>query len=1071
MSDVLPGRGQLDRLIELLLVVPAMSDSRERDAHVEALAAALRRPTDFPRAADARDDLASVLRSCVIYTGALRLLVQDIRRHHPSEASDRAATAADEIVGGSTVLLSGPDREALRRALVDIPVKDLFDAIGDLSEVPELSSVQVWRDMVAVIRIAERLPSPPHGVPPLVAFVDRLAHVVAEDRSAALHAWIDSVAGGLGVTPAAVAALHPDGAVVPAVPAPVAPAPETGRIWGDVPGRNRNFTGRVELLEQLQRAVRTSSKASVLPQTLQGLGGVGKTQLVIEYVYRHAEEYKLIWWVAAEQTSTILSSLARLAYQLGLPNIDDRPQTAATVLSMLADSDFPWLIVYDNADDPDTIDQFMPSKGGHVILTTRNQQFAAIGPSIVVDVFERAESVELLSKRSRDREDQPPRISPEEADLLAGKLHDLPLALEQAVAWHLATAMPIKEYIELLDGHIAELLAEGKPANYPESVVGFVKLALERLRAESPATAQMFELFAYLGGEPVPVSLLRYGKDADIRQPLRETLGNSVRTNRLTRDLNRHGLAKLDAAQRLQVHRLVQVVLRETLPADEAAAALLDVQNLLARANPGDPDEHPTEHARQREVGPHLATADMVNSRVVEARQAVLDHARLLYLDGDYENSRLMAEGAVKVWETEDWHPRLGPSGEFTLLAKGQVANAARTLGDSAYAARVAREAYDGMRTSPLLGPDHEFTLITGNQVGADLRIAGSYPKALEFEQESVDRHVDLFGPTDTYTLRARTNLAVNYRMIGDFTRALAIDAETVRHWQDAGGADFRELEARMNVARDYYGMGAYKTGLAELERWLQPLQDTLEPGHRLVLLAARTHAIMLRKAGRIIEALEVIRQNHQATEDRFGEKHEYTVAAMVSRANALRQLGELSEADGLLDTAITRYATDFGEEHPLTLVARVNRAMVWRAQERHDEARERDEAAYRSLSAVLGEDHPYTLCAATAYATDLSLAGRHDEALRLSTGIIQASQRIAGGGHEAREGAAHPYVLMRAVNLAHDLRAVGDRIEAEALLQESLSGLRRSLGPTHPEVLAAENGLRSEGDIEPPPT
>ena len=46
-----------------------------------------------------------------------------------------------------------------------------------------------------------------------------------------------------------------------------------------------------------------------------------------------------------------------------------------------------------------------------------------------------------------------------------------------------------------------------------------------------------------------------------------------------------------------------------------------------------------------------------------------------------------------------------------------------------------------------------------------------------------------------------------------------------------------------------------------------------------------------------------------------------------------------------------------------------------------------------------------------------------------------------------------------------------GAEIEAEALLQESLSGLRRTLGPSHPEVVAASHGLRTEGDIEPPPT
>jgi hypothetical protein len=119
----------------------------------------------------------------------------------------------------------------------------------------------------------------------------------------------------------------------------------------------------------------------------------------------------------------------------------------------------------------------------------------------------------------------------------------------------------------------------------------------------------------------------------------------------------------------------------------------------------------------------------------------------------------------------------------------------------------------------------------------------------------------------------------------------------------------------------------------------------------------------------------------------------------------------------------------------------------------------------------VLGADHPYTLCAGTSLATDHALAGNHTTALRLSTHMLDLSREKSGGGHEARRGGEHPYLLMRAVNLSHDLRETGAELEAEALRQEALSGLRRSLTPTHPDVIAAENHDRAEGDIEPPPT
>jgi tetratricopeptide (TPR) repeat protein len=272
-------------------------------------------------------------------------------------------------------------------------------------------------------------------------------------------------------------------------------------------------------------------------------------------------------------------------------------------------------------------------------------------------------------------------------------------------------------------------------------------------------------------------------------------------------------------------------------------------------------------------------------------------------------------------------------------------------------------------------------------------------------------------------------------------------------------------------MARSYYGMGAYAAGLAVVERWLPELQKLLIPGHSRVLLGGRTHAILLRKAGRLAEAAEVMRDNHERVEKRFGTTHEFSVAATVSYGNVLRELGDLEEADRYLDDALGRYKTYFGPNHPLTLVAEVNAAILHRARGDLEQARSVDEHCFAELTRVLGAEHPYTLCAGSSLATDHALAGEHESAVALSTRMYETSRALDTGGHDERDGAAHPYVLMRAVNLAQDLRAVGDLERAEALFDESLAGLRRALGNAHPEVVAVERGARAEGDIESPPT
>src|SRR5262245_8046693 len=93
-------------------------------------------------------------------------------------------------------------------------------------------------------------------------------------------------------------------------------------VWGDrIPGRNGNFTGRDGLLRELRKSLKPGRTAAVipLPQTLQGQGGVGKTQLAIEYVWRYRGAYDLVWWIPADQAPLVRGALSALATRLNLP--------------------------------------------------------------------------------------------------------------------------------------------------------------------------------------------------------------------------------------------------------------------------------------------------------------------------------------------------------------------------------------------------------------------------------------------------------------------------------------------------------------------------------------------------------------------------------------------------------------------------------------------------------------------------------------------------------------------------------------------------------------------------------
>ncbi|GIJ53311.1 FxSxx-COOH system tetratricopeptide repeat protein [Virgisporangium aurantiacum] len=1065
MSESPVGRGRLESLAEALARAPGIADQGSRDALVVEVRTALRRPFDPARSPDVRIDLVNIVDASARASGGLRTLARILRQRHPGSASARFSEYAVDVVGPAH--LSPPDREALRAAIATLPIELLFEAATGLPGARELDSVSVWLDRAAAIRQMERLALPEDGVPQVVSFANRLAARVDDDTAERLRGWISTVAGGLGVDPATLATVRT--AAAPAEPPPgAAPAVEApDLIWSGVPIRNRNFTGREELLDRLAVALRSDEPAAVLPQALHGLGGVGKTQLVTEYVYQNVDKYDVVWWIAAEETSAVLTSLNELAGRLHLPVSDNRQKTAGLVFAELARTDLAWLLVYDNAVAPEELRGLLPPQRGHVVITTRDRRWETVGKPIEVDVFKRDESVRLLRNRARDGN---LRIEPGEAEELAEKLGDLPLALEQAAAWCLATAMPIREYIDLLDEHVEDLMNEGKPSEYPRTVVAFVSFALERLRTSpddnDKAAAQLLGLFAFLGGEPVQQSLLRKGRNADLPDPLRRKLGQSIAIDQIVGKLSDLGLAKVDPSRRVQVHRLVQLVIRDAYPEAERAEIQRQVQDLLATANPGDPDEV-SEHDLQRELGAHLKPADMINAGDVDARGVVLDHARYLWIAGDYEGSRKLAVRAASAWTGDTSDPRFGPDGEMTLLARAQVANALRTLGRSREASAETRDIYDRFQNSPLLGPRNPLTLVTGNQIGADLRIAGRYRDAYDFDLRSVDLHRSIFRPGNTYTLRAEANLAVDHRMLGQFASALELDESIAHTWEDAGGGDDeRKLSAYMNMARDYYGMGSYQAGLGLITRWRTRLQQLVGPDHPRVLLAGRTYAITLRKAGHLVEAADVMRENHQRVHLKFGPVHEFSVAATMSYANVLREAGELDEALARIEDAVRIYREYFDADgpHPLTLVAQVNEAIIRRARGEFEVAHDLGRRNHRGLVDVLGENHPYTICAGTSLASDLALAGDPAAALDLSRQMYELSQDAYGSGD-------HPYVLMRAANLSYDLAAMGFDEEATPYYERSVEGLRRALGVDHPEFEAVLAKRRMEGDIEPPPT
>jgi tetratricopeptide (TPR) repeat protein len=594
-----------------------------------------------------------------------------------------------------------------------------------------------------------------------------------------------------------------------------------------------------------------------------------------------------------------------------------------------------------------------------------------------------------------------------------------------------------------------------KAANYPATVSGFLRVAFTQLAETAPEAAQLLELFAWLGADPVSLGLLRRGRRGAVTSPLRETLQEPSRLSKAVHDLRRYGLAIVinDDPLRVQVHRVFQRVLRDWLADKRLARGRANVQAILAAANPGEPDDARS-WGHYAEVGPHIQVAGLTTAVDFEIRLAALDQMRYLFRIGHYLESIELGQSLIASTELVEQNELSDARHHFYVSARHRLANAMRMVGRYSEAKELTLEALDYLERHPDFGSQDEYLAGLDMNRAADLRIAGNYANALTVDEVALDGQLrrDLDDQDKIRTIR--NNIAVNLRLLGRFSEAHEIDREIVAQWTNARGAyDPRTLFARCNLARDLYGLGRYAEALNEVRACLPVYRDVVGANHHGVLLAVRTEVMALRKLGELASAFRLAEQNHRDLTTWFDPKHEYTLAAGISLLNVRLAMDDLGIAATQGTLLLGECADLFGPEHPMTLAVMVNAASASRALDDVHSALASDRRAVESLGRVLGAGHPYTLCAHHNMSVDLALLGRHDEALAAATTVLTRSA--------ATRGDSHPDTLACAVNVGQAGGAPSD---------QTLRAFEDALGRSHPLVVAARDGTWIACDIEPPP-
>ncbi|WP_244210870.1 FxSxx-COOH system tetratricopeptide repeat protein [Amycolatopsis kentuckyensis] len=837
---------------------------------------------------------------------------------------------------------------------------------------------------------------------------------------------------------------------------------EAPPVWGAVPPKNPNFTGRRELLDQLTERLGAGTTA-VLPAALHGMGGIGKTQMAVEYVYRHLKDYDIVWWIQATQPTQIRKSLTELAQHLRLPGSDEAITAVPAVKEALrlGRPYRRWLLVFDSAEDPAMVRQFFPVDGpGQILVTSRNPTWAGIARPLEVAVFQREESKNLLALRRSELVDA-------DADLIAEKLGDLPLAIEQAAAWLAETGMPARDYLDLFEEKVTEILDTAAPNDYEVSVAAAWNVSFDELSSRSPAAHQLLQVCAFFAPEPISRSLFTGVRDASIAPELDAALRDPMRLGRAIRDINRYSLAKIDhRSNTLLLHRLVQLVLRERMSEQHRTEMRHGAHLLLAKMDPGDPAS-PATWTRYQEILPHIYDAELTDCTDPWARQLVINLCKFLYSWGDHEGALSLAERAVRAW-TSDREQRLVRGEELVedpplleLSASERVAFFYWVVGRYDEAAKVAKQTLD--RYTDAIGKTREETLNAQLTYAMILKARGDFAEARRRNGEIYVNARGLYGEDDPVTLSTAHDFVVALLLTGEYEEARELAEKTYSRRVEIFGFDNVDtIATQVLLVLTRRELGNYPWAKIEMERIAERAEQLYGSDSVGTLRRRYYQSVSCRKDGDHDTALELSREALRRFRIRYGNSHPNAMACALGHSIDLRHAREFAEARALGEEVYNLYRENLGESHPHTLSAQLDLGVTLRLGGDPASARVVDEKALAGLSEKVGEDHPHTIVCGINLASDLFALDRVDEAVALDADLFDRARRVLGEDH--------PTTLAVQLNRSLDLRAMGQTAEADALYEDVLTRYRLILGEAHPGAESASRGVRADCDIDPMP-
>ena len=756
----------------------------------------------------------------------------------------------------------------------------------------------------------------------------------------------------------------------------------------NLPARTGTFLGREAVLSELSLAL--SQPLPERPVAVLGSGGVGKSQLALEYSHRHQKEFAISWWVRAHDADLLLRDLSALSVRLGLPVVDDLDRVSHSVINRLMNFGSSWIVLFDDLTDYSLIHQWLdrPIRGG-VVITSRVRppnRFEANVTIVPLDGLDLNSAVEFLIKQTGKQD-------PVGASRLASHLRGFPLALQLAAGQIKQSDVSFEEYDQILRSY---------RFGERNDLVANLAFPILQLRTEHPSAYLLLERLSLLGNAGTPLWL--FEGDQEPGFSTRE-LSEAVEV------LKAQGVVVVEGSAIALVHVLVkEQVMSEMSDADTRIRRkeLLDLLLWGFPAEPEDPDTWP----RSSELLPHtLILSESADSDTFERVLLLLDRAARFSVS----RANLLQAGEILDISAALAKRFLGDDDLSTRSILGNVAVNLRAKGNVREALQLQERLLDRYMT--LDGRNSVNTLSAMSNLADTLRYTGQLVKARRLQQEVLDGYLHILGREDSLTARAMNNLAGTLSLLGEYSESCLLQERLVAVLSRTLGLDdLATIRAISNLAMTHKSLGKLDEALRLQRDVCNRLVASLGDGHPDTLANISNLAGTLIAQGSVQEAKFLYEKVLAGYISLYGQRHPETLSATSNLAYVMALSGNLSEALEIDRKVLAQYIELMGEDHPSTLNVTNNLADVLGKLGRLQEAQELIQRVVDGTRRVFGDDYPLVLTSKNNLATVLFRMGDVESARLLCEEVLKARTRVLG--------ADHPDTKLSAQNLAAVSRA-----------------------------------------------